>query len=57
MVERDSDLNQPLQESFFGRGCGSPYVFQNFVCFEKFAVIKQINTAKKAGLIHKVIVA
>jgi len=56
-MERHSDLNQPLQELPFAWGRSSPYIFQNFVCFKKFAVIEQRNTSRKTCLIHEAIVA
>jgi len=56
-MERHSDLNQPLQEFLFAWGRSSPHVFQNLVCFKKFAVIEQPNTSKKTCLIHQSIVA
>jgi len=56
-MERHSDLNQPLQELLLAWGRSSPYIFQNLVCFKKFAVIEQRNTARKTCLIHEAIVA
>lgn len=47
MMERGSELNQALQESFFGFRRGQPDFFPDFVRFEKLPGIEERDPALK----------
>jgi hypothetical protein len=52
MVERDRDLNQPLQEHPFRLSGRSPDVLKHLVRVEELATIEQGNARRKSFKIH-----